>query len=190
MHLDKLQEWRTMEHTHVLQFWFEEISPKQWWAKDADFDRQIEKRFGDLHACAAACELWQWRQSAEGRLAEIIVLDQFPRNIYRNDRRSFATDSLALVLAQEAVRGGHDQRLPVDQRAFLYMPYMHSESAVVHEQAMRLFDQPGLEYNFDFERKHKMIIDRFGRYPHRNKILGRESTPEEIAFLKEPGSSF
>ena len=179
-----------MKYSEVIRFWFEEIKPAQWWVKDKAFDRMITERFGEVHAKAAACELWEWRASAEGRLAEVIVLDQFSRNMFRGDGRAFATDGLALVLAQEAVRGGFDMQLQVERRTFLYMPYMHSESAVVHEEALRLFDQPGLEYNLDFERKHKVIIDRFGRYPHRNAILGRESTAEEIAFLKEPGSSF
>lgn len=174
----------------VLAFWFEECSPKQWFAKDEAFDRALESRFGALHARASACELWAWRSSAAGRLAEIIVLDQFSRNLYRGDARAFATDSLALALAQEAVRVEADREIPIERRSFLYMPYMHSESLVVHGQALVLFDQPGLEYNLDYERKHLAIIERFGRYPHRNAVLGRQSTPEEAAFLKEPGSSF
>ncbi len=97
---------------------------------------------------------------------------------------------MALALAQEAVRGGFDRQLPVTERAFFYLPYMHSESAQIHQDALRLFDQPGLESNLDFERRHHAIIARFGRYPHRNAILGRASTAEELAFLQQPGSSF
>jgi len=151
-------------------------------------DRKIQARFGELHAQAARCECYPWRKTAEGRLAEIIVLDQFSRNIFRDDARAFATDALAL--AQEAVAAGADAELTPQQRAFLYMPYMHSESAAIHALAMKLFDQPGLENNLDFEVRHKAIIDRFGRYPHRNALLGRASTDEELAFLKQPGSSF
>jgi uncharacterized protein (DUF924 family) len=174
----------------VIDFWFEALTPAQWFKKDAELDRTISKRFGALHAQAARCECYAWRQTAQGRLAEIIVLDQFSRNIHRDDARAFATDALALALAQEAVGAGSDAELTSVQRAFLYMPYMHSESVAIHELAMQLFDQPGLENNYDFEVRHKAIIDRFGRYPHRNAFLGRASTDEELAFLKEPGSSF
>jgi uncharacterized protein (DUF924 family) len=126
----------------------------------------------------------------DARLAEIIVLDQFTRNIHRDSAAAFANDALALRLAEEAVAAGADLKLPVEERRFVYMPYMHSESAAVHETAMRLFATPGLETNLEFERRHKAIIDRFGRFPHRNALLGRPSTAEEIEFLKQPGSSF
>jgi len=174
----------------VLRFWFEEIEPAAWWRKDAGFDALVGERFGALLASAARCELWSWRSTPEGRLAEILVLDQFSRNIHRDTAQAFAQDPLALALAQEAVAGGHDLPLPPARRAFVYMPYMHSESSAVHEQALRLFSQPELAFNLEFERRHKAIVDRFGRYPHRNAILGRPSTPEELAFLGEPGSSF
>lgn len=174
----------------VLDFWFEALTPAQWFKKDPEMDRTISQRFGALHAQAAQCECYAWRETAQGRLAEIIVLDQFSRNIYRDDARAFATDALALVLAQEAVSASADAELTSQQRAFLYMPYMHSESVTIHDVAMQLFNQPGLENNYDFEVRHKAIIDRFGRYPHRNALLGRDSTDEELAFLKEPGSSF
>lgn len=174
----------------VLHFWFEELTPSQWFAKDAALDRRIADTFGDTLEAASRGELWEWRLSARGRLAEILVLDQFSRNIHRDTPGAFAQDSLALVLAQEAVAQGADLHLEVPWRAFLYLPYMHSESLAIHDQALRLFDQPGLEENLDFEHRHRDIIVRFGRYPHRNAILGRESTPEELAFLEEPGSSF
>lgn len=180
----------SLEAQAVLDFWFEAFTPAQWFKKDPEMDRMILQRFGALHTQASQCECYPWRKTAEGRLAEIIVLDQFSRNIYRDDARAFATDALALALAQEAVAAGADAELTSAQRAFLYMPYMHSESAAIHELAMQLFDQPGLENNYDFEVRHKAIIDRFGRYPHRNALLGRASTDEELAFLKEPGSSF
>jgi len=174
----------------VLQFWLEEITPKQWWQKDAAFDSVIRERFVISLVAARQGELWHWRQHPEGRLAEIIVLDQFSRNIYRDSAEAFAQDGIALVLAQEAVSLGTLTKLTPQQRPFLLMPYMHSESARIHEQAAILFNQPDMEDSYRFELRHKAIIDRFGRYPHRNSVLGRQSTPEEWAFLQEPGSSF
>ena len=174
----------------VLDFWFTELTPKQHFAKDAGLDDTIRTRFGATLEAAARCELFAWRATPEGRLAEILVLDQFSRNVYRDTPRAFAQDPLALALAQELVASGQDRSLPLAQRSFADMPYMHSESALVHAQAVLLFDQPGMEDTLRFELRHKAIIDRFGRYPHRNALLGRESTPEELAFLSEPGSGF
>lgn len=180
----------TPDSQAVLEFWFQELGPKQWFAKDTGLDRTIASRFSELHARAARCELWEWRTSPDGRLAEIIVLDQFSRNIHRDDIRAFTCDPLALALAQEAVAAGADKDLSVPQRAFLYMPYMHSESPAIQAVSVRLYDQPGLEYNLRFAIEHKAIVDRFGRYPHRNRVLGRNSSAEELAFLEQPGSSF
>jgi uncharacterized protein (DUF924 family) len=174
----------------ILAFWFEELTPKQWWVATDDLDRLIESRFGALHAAAGRCELYTWRESAAGRLAEIIVLDQFSRNIGRNRAQAFANDALALALAQTAVAAHADQALDAQRRAFLYMPYMHSESLAIHNVAVALFSAPGMESNLDFELRHKAIIERFSRYPHRNALLGRNSLPEEIEFLKTLGSSF
>jgi uncharacterized protein (DUF924 family) len=175
----------------VLDFWFETLEPIQWWQKDDTLDQTITSRFGALHQQAGRGELAHWRDSDEGCLAEIIVLDQFSRNIYRNMPQAFAYDGMALILAQEAVRAATDQRLKsINQRAFIYMPYMHSESSIIHQQAAQLFRQAGMESQYEFECKHQAIIARFGRYPHRNAILGRKSTTEEIAFLSEEGSSF
>lgn len=174
----------------ILQFWFQEIAPAQWWKVDAAFDQLIKERFSELHGRATRAELFEWRNEPRGRLAEIIVLDQFSRNIYRGDKLAFAADTMALALAQEAVVSKADLTLSPDERVFLYMPYMHSESKAIHEVAERLFKENGPKGNYDFELRHKAIIDRFGRYPHRNAILGRQSTPEELAFLSEPGSSF
>lgn len=178
------------EFDAVLTFWFDEIDSKSWWKKDSNFDHMVRTRFGALHASATLGELYSWRNEPKGRLAEIIILDQFSRNIYRNDKRSFAYDGMALVLAQEAVASHSDQQLPVQEKSFIYLPYMHSESVAIHEQAVPLFQQPGLEDNLKFEYRHKAIIDEFGRYPHRNEILGRVSTDRELAFLEQPGSSF
>jgi uncharacterized protein (DUF924 family) len=174
----------------VLEFWFDELTPDDWFRKDPSVDRRIAERFGPTLAAAARCELFHWRESARGRLAEVLVLDQFSRNIHRDTAAAFANDALALALAQEAVARGCDRELPVPQRVFLYLPWMHSESALLHEQALRLFATPGMEKNLEFEYRHKAIIDRFGRYPHRNVALGRSSTPEEIEFLRQPGSAF
>ena len=174
----------------VLRFWFAELEPRDWWRNDPELDRRIQSRFGGSLEAAARGALAHWRTTPRGRLAEIIVLDQFTRNIHRDSAAAFANDALALRLAEEAVAAGADLELPVEERRFVYMPYMHSESAAVHETAMRLFATPGLETNLEFERRHKAIIDRFGRFPHRNALLGRPSTAEEIEFLKQPGSSF
>jgi len=177
-------------YPEILKFWFEESQPAQWWKKDENFDRAIIARFSDAHRRAACCELFEWRKDPRGRLAEIIVLDQFSRNMFRGSPQSFAHDTLALALAQEAVSVGADQALNAVERSFLYMPYMHSESLEIHAVAVELFRRNGIPGNLEFELKHKAIIERFGRYPHRNGILGRASTPEEIEFLKQPGSGF
>tara|TARA_R110000868_G_scaffold117600_12_gene312390 strand:+ start:12102 stop:12638 length:537 start_codon:yes stop_codon:yes gene_type:complete len=174
----------------VLDFWFSQLSPSDWYKKDEALDQKISDLFLNTYLQATKGELYHWRGSIEGRLAEIIVLDQFSRNIFRNDAMAFRFDALALILAQEASSKVEAKTLAPTKKAFLYMPYMHSESLSVHDEAVRLFSEPGLENNLKFELKHKEIIERFGRYPHRNKILGRTSTQEEIEFLKQPGSSF
>jgi len=174
----------------IINFWFVEIDPALWFKKAINFDQMIRDRFLATYWAATRCELYSWRTCAEGRLAEIIVLDQFSRNMFRELPQAFAFDAMAVTLAQEAIAGQFDQQLPLQKRKFLYMPLMHSESLVVHEQATELFSQPGLEDNYDYEIRHKQIIERFGRYPHRNQVLGRKSTPQEVEFLTQPGSSF
>lgn len=174
----------------VLHFWFSELSPDDWWMKNPELDQLIEKRFLKLHEQAIRGELFSWRKTPRGRLAEIIVLDQFSRNIYRGKPQSFAADGIALVLAQEAVELGLDKELNQQERVFLYLPYMHSESLLIHEEAMKLFTELGEKENLAYEIAHIDILRRFGRYPHRNNILGRISTPEEVEFLKGPNSSF
>jgi uncharacterized protein (DUF924 family) len=181
-----------MSEQQVLDFWFSELTPKQWFSKDPELDQLIADRFANVYQQAIRCELYTWRKTADGRLAEIIVLDQFSRNMFRDQAAAFAYDSLAVSLTQSAIESGADQHLlkQPEKLAFLYMPLMHSESVLIHELAVKQFSQPGLENNLDYEYRHKAIIDRFGRYPHRNAVLGRMSTPEEQHFLSQPGSSF
>ena len=174
----------------ILRFWFDECTPAQWWGVDPAVDAMVRARFGAIHQQAVAGELYGWRGDARGRLAEVIVLDQFSRNLHRGSPGAFAADPMALALAQEAVAAGLDAGLPVVQRNFLYMPYMHSESRAIHAVAQVLFAATGNASTLEFEMKHQAIIARFGRYPHRNAILGRTSTAEELAFLATPGSSF
>jgi uncharacterized protein (DUF924 family) len=179
-----------MDYKVILNFWFEEIESSKWWSKDLQFDEMISKRFAEVHRVANCCELYTWRNTPQGRLAEIIVLDQFSRNMFRNNRLSFASDPLALALAQEAISVGADVELNQSQRSFLYMPFMHSESLIIHERAVELYTLNGSESTLDFELKHRDIIQKFGRYPHRNAILGRTSTHGELKFLTQANSSF
>lgn len=179
-----------MSAKEVIQFWFEDIEPSQRFKKDPSFDELIKSRFKPLHKKASQGLLYSWRDHPLDALAEIILLDQFSRNMYRDSPKAFAYDTLALILAQEAIRRKMDLQLNDTQRSFMYMPFMHSESQEIHEIAIFLFDQPGLENSFNFEVKHKQIIDKFGRYPHRNSLLRRKSTAEEIEFLSQPSSSF
>ncbi|QPF38043.1 DUF924 domain-containing protein [Acinetobacter sp. TTH0-4] len=179
-----------MNYQDVLDFWFNPETQPVWFAKSDAFDQLIQDKFSAVHTQAAQAELWSWRKIAEGRLAEIIVLDQFSRNLFRDQAHAFAQDALALALAQEAISLDLDQQLSPEQRTFLYMPFMHSESKLIHEFALKLFQRLGNPLNLDYEKKHKIIIDRFGRYPHRNHILARRSTAEELEFLTQPNSSF
>jgi uncharacterized protein (DUF924 family) len=174
----------------IIQFWFEDIEQSKWFVKDVEFDALIRKKFSNIHYSAHQCELYSWRKTAKGRLAEIIILDQFSRNMFRDSEKAFAYDALALGLSQEAIELGIDKELSPIERSFLYMPFMHSESLIIHEVAVTLYRANGIQNNVDFEIMHKDIIEKFGRYPHRNKILGRESTESEIKFLTQAGSSF
>ena len=179
-----------MNYQTILDFWFNPETQPHWFAKSDAFDQQLHNLFTEVLEQARQAELWTWRKNAEGRLAEIVVLDQFSRNIFRDSPTSFAQDPMALAWSQEVISLGLDKNLRPEQRSFLYMPFMHSESKLIHEQALKLFEELANPINLEFEKKHKVIIDRFGRYPHRNAILGRESTAEEVEFLKQPNSSF
>lgn len=173
----------------VLEFWFSPRARPHWFESDAGLDEEIRSRFGPLweHASSGGCDAWA--SSSEGALALIIVLDQFPRNMFRGDARSFASDEQALDVSRRAVDAGLDSDLDATQRQFLYMPHMHSEQLEDQERACELFGGPGMP-GPEWAEKHKVIIERFGRFPHRNEVLGRTSTPEEVAFLEQPGSSF
>jgi len=174
----------------VLAFWYEECGPERWFAKDPALDAQIRNRFGVLHAKACAGGLDHWAGTAEGALALIVLIDQFSRNIHRDGPAAFAADPKALSLVAGALEAGFDQDMTGPQRAFLYMPLMHSEDLADQDRCIRLMREAGLEKQHGYAVAHRKIIARFGRFPHRNAVLGRVSTPEEEAFLKEPDSSF
>ncbi len=175
----------TQKIQEILSFWFEEVTSKQKFVKDPEFDALVSEKFKDVYWEIVRGETKDWRKTPEGRLAEVIVLDQFARNMFRDEAQCFSGDVLALKLAKEAVSVGDDKKVLEEQRVFFYMPYMHSESKEIHKKALKIFTEYGNENNLKYEISHKKIIDRFGRYPHRNELLGRESTPEEIEFLKE-----
>jgi uncharacterized protein (DUF924 family) len=179
----------------VLDFWFgREGEPgygefrEAWFKKDPEFDRLVRDRFGALYEAAAAGELDDWRAEARSCLALVIVLDQFPRNMFRGDPRSYSTDSKAQETAEYAVDRAFDRELPEFQRAFLYMPFMHSEDLEHQRRSVELFR--GSRDSSNYAVRHMEIIERFGRFPHRNEVLGRRTTPEEAEFLTQPGSSF
>ncbi|RVU34695.1 DUF924 domain-containing protein [Hwanghaeella grinnelliae] len=174
----------------VLRFWFEESTPQQWFEKNADFDRVIEERFGDLHQEASNGGHDDWAKSANGALALILVLDQFSRNLFRDDPRAFAQDGKALSLAREAISKGQDKEVSEERRVFFYVPFEHSEDLADQEESLPYFESLSNPEYLRYAIAHRDIIARFGRFPHRNDVMGRESTAEEIAFLKTPGSSF
>ena len=173
----------------VLHFWFEENAPKRWFEKDDAFDRTLRARFLAVHASVAALPSEACLTDAETALAAVIGCDQFPRNMFRGTPRAFATDAKALALAESAIALGFDARVPEVRRQFFYLPFEHAEDEQAQARSVALFAPLGEEY-LRWAQAHKAIIDRFGRFPHRNAILGRTSTPEEIEFLEQPGSSF
>jgi uncharacterized protein (DUF924 family) len=189
------------EADEVLAFWFgREDEPgygefrEAWFRKDPEFDQQVQERFGPLYERAAAGELDGWREEARSCLALVICLDQFPRNMFRGDGRTHATDDKALETARYALERALDRELPPFQRVFVYMPFMHSESVEDQRRSVELFgrlaERPGAPDLTSYAVGHMEIVERFGRFPHRNVILGRETTPEEAEFLQGPDSSF
>lgn len=182
----------------VLDFWFGSPAGdfrKQWFRKDPNFDAQIKAQFLDLYWTMVASPLEPWLQTARASLARIIVLDQFARNLFRGMPQSFAADPLALTTAATAIDRGHaTELLPVEQ-VFLYMPFEHSENLTHQHQSVDYFEAlvseaPDLDHVLDYARRHRDVIAQFGRFPHRNEILGRQSTEAELTFLKQPGSRF
>lgn len=178
------------EPGEIVRFWFETLSPKDWYGAPAQVDAEIVRRFGETYETLKDGVPPKWRETPEGMLGAILVLDQFPRNMFRGTPQAFATDGQALALAKRAVAEGLDMKLPPQQRCFVYLPFQHSEELADQERSVGLFTALGNPTNLDFAYRHEEIIARFGRFPHRNVILGRESTEEERAFLEQPGSSF
>jgi uncharacterized protein (DUF924 family) len=176
----------------VLQFWFGDgaRARPEWFRKDPAFDSEIRRRFGDLIDAALDDRLENWGDDARSALARIVLLDQFTRNVYRDSARAFAGDTRALAAARAMVVAGQDLALPPLLRTFVYLPFEHAEDLDAQREAVRLFERLGDEGSTVWARKHLAIIERFGRFPHRNAALGRVSTPEEEAFLAEPGSRF
>lgn len=179
----------TLAHpADVVAFWFAPDVRPLWFAATPHFDEQLRARFLTTYRVAAAGRLTDWETTAEGALALVIVLDQFPLNLFRSQPESFATEATARAVADRAIVRGFDRAVPPIQRQFLYLPFMHSEALADQERSVRLYQQPGLEDGLRFARHHRDLIARFGRFPHRNAILGRTSTPEERAYLASPGA--
>ncbi len=186
----------------ILSFWFstirdepsyfEEYAPR-WFVQNADFDREIVRRFQAYYELAAQGQLTHWTETARGGVALILVLDQFPRNMFRNDPRAFATDPLAQQIAEQMIAAGFDRQLRLAERYFVYVPFMHSEKRAHQQRSMLLFQQLAAQrayFDTSYAVRHQQVIERFGRFPHRNSVLGRVSTSAELEFLKQPGSSF
>ncbi|CAN0249539.1 unnamed protein product [Phaeothamnion confervicola] len=176
----------TASANDVLTFW-REAGPEKWFKKDAAFDESIRTRFLETYEAAAAGQLSGWEQTPEGAYALILVLDQFPRNMFRNDPRTFAADPLAKAVAERAIARGFDQGIDLGERNFFYLPFTHSEDPADQKRCVALCRSAGHAGNVKWAELHADIIRRFGRFPHRNKVLGRSTTPEEQAFLDGGG---
>src|SRR5262245_57118834 len=174
----------------IVAFWFETLRPEDWYRKNPAIDAAITARFSAIHEGLKKNVPPEWMPAPKGMLAAILVLDQFPRNMFPDDARAFATDEAALALAKRAIGEGIDMQLPPEQRAFVYLPFQHAETPDDQARSIALFTALGNPNNLDFAQRHQAIIARFGRFPHRNSALGRASSAEELAFLQEPGSSF
>jgi uncharacterized protein (DUF924 family) len=174
----------------VLKFWFEDHGPADWFSGKPEFDAEIVRLFGDTHAAIARGEGWSWRSTPDGRLAEIIVLDQFSRQVHRGRAAAYASDGMALVLAQEAVGGGHHNFVSPERRAFFLLPFMHAESELMQQESVRLHTALGNAEYLKYAQAHVEVIRRFGRFPRRNAPLGRPSTPEEEAYIVSSQGAF
>ena len=177
----------------ILAFWFDECTPEDWFTKNTDFDHRVRERFGETHQAAVQGDLDGWQATPLGALALVIVLDQFPRNMFRDSERSFASDAQGLAVSRAALARGFDSDPAYNDRhrQFLYLPLMHSEDEVNQKECVRLAEERTEDALLQkFALQHLRVIERFGRFPHRNAVLGRESTPEEAEFLTEEGSSF
>jgi uncharacterized protein (DUF924 family) len=174
----------------VVRFWFDELKPRDWYGPGEAIDAEIADRFRDAYDALKDGVPAVWLDTPTGYLAAILVLDQLPRNMFRGTPRAFATDQQALALAKQAIDEGVDRRLKPKRRAFIYLPFQHSEEAEDQARSVGLFTALGNPLNLDYALRHQAVIERFGRFPHRNAILDRLSTAEEWDFLKEPGSSF
>jgi len=167
----------------IIAFWFDKKTRPLWFKSTAEFDLNLREKYFDVYNAAQNLELVSWQQTANGALALVIVLDQFPLNMFRGLAKSFATEALSRDVAREAIRKGLDTQLSAEEKAFLYMPFMHSEDINDQEASLNLFNQPGLENNLRFAEHHHNIIKQFGRFPHRNKILGRKNSEAELNYL-------
>jgi uncharacterized protein (DUF924 family) len=177
-----------MNPDQVLQFWFSESARKRWFRSTPAFDTEIRERFESAWQAARDGRLTDWEQTASGALALVIVLDQFPLNMYRNQALGFSTEPTSRDVAECAIERDFDNRLTVEQKAFLYLPFMHSEDLRDQDRSVALFAAAGLEDNLIWAHHHREIIVRFGRFPHRNAILDRISTADELAWLDSPQS--
>jgi uncharacterized protein (DUF924 family) len=175
---------------NVLKFWFEDHGQEDWFGAKPEFDALISAEFAETHAAVARGEAWRWRTTAMGRLAEIVVLDQFSRQLFRGRPEAFANDQMALTLAQEAVAGGHHNFVPMPHRMFMLLPYQHAESAVVQAESIRLHTVLGVPELMKFAEGHAQCIARFGRFPKRNAALGRTNTPEEDEYIASTEGMF
>lgn len=175
---------REFRYEDVLQFWFSDATKPNWFARSDAFDQDITTRFKDMHAAADAGALDSWMGTPESALALILVLDQFPRNMYRGTSRAFASDAKALTCAKEVLARGYLPRLTYQQRQFVYLPFMHSEDLTDQNRCVHLCQVHGDEGVTKFAIEHRDIVAQFGRFPHRNAFLSRVSTPEEVEFLK------
>ena len=174
----------------VLAFWFNELTPADWFTKSDATDAAIGERFLKIYACVSRLPADEFSGSADSALAAVIVLDQFPRNLFRGNAQSFKTDSLALKISDMAIAAGFDREMTVDQRVFLYLPFEHSEEMADQDRSVELMAALGNDNYTSYAIAHRDVIAKFGRFPHRNAALERTSTREEAAYLAQPGSGF